>query len=192
MEPSTHEPRNDDPNRALEEELNGAPAGVWTAPQPGASKGRRAAKLGTDRPATLQLETRAHEVVKMARTHGLFYRCILEGWDEDDLIQELLLRIHQRQLPGMASRYDPTKSAWGTYVHLVTKTILMNLVEVQRTKNRREIPTDPSVISRWGDGSELSMGRPGEGAAEEEVEGGDPRVKRVVRGVPRYARKMVL
>lgn len=162
----------------------GAPMGVFTAPQPGAAKGRRARERGTDRPPTLQLETRALEVVKLAKTHGLFYRCVLEGWDEDDLVQELLLRVHERQQEGKKSKYDPTKSAWGTYVFLITKTILMNLIEVQRTKNRREDITDPSVISGWGDGDRLP-------SCFEVAEEERPIRSRVIRGVPRWARKLV-
>lgn len=168
-------PQNDAPNREPE---NGAPRGTWTNREPDAPEGRRVKSLGKDRPASLELDTRASQVIKIARSHGLFYRCVLEGWDEDDLIQELLLRIHERQ--AMRSKYDPTKSAWGTYVYLVTKTVLMNLIEVQRTRNRREVLTDPDVISRWGDGSRLQR-----------FDVGDDDGPRVVRGVPRYARRLV-
>jgi DNA-directed RNA polymerase specialized sigma24 family protein len=88
------------------------------------------------------VQERHTDVIKIARSRNasLWAACREAGWDDADLRQELLIRVWRRQ--SMASRYDPARSGVGNYLFLITRTILLNLLE----RKGNELPTSDS----WG------------------------------------------
>ena len=88
----------------------------------------------TDRPAILDVRERSEDVRKIARSHGLFFRCVRAGWDEDDLDQEIFLRVLERQ--EMGSKYHPDRAGVGKYLFVLTRCILMNLLEKAKVRER--------------------------------------------------------
>ena len=80
----------------------------------------------TDRPATLDLGTRWRDVIRIARRHRSFRALLTLGWDVDDLGQELVCRVLAKQRT--RSAYDPTRSGVARYLHLVTGSLLDDLL----------------------------------------------------------------
>lgn len=102
-------------------------------------------KPSTDRPAVLDVRERAEDVRKIARSHGLFFRVVKAGWDEDDLDQEIFLRVLERQ--EMPSKYDPARAGVGRYLYLLTRSILLNLLEKAHVE-RKSIAMDLTDLER--------------------------------------------
>jgi DNA-directed RNA polymerase specialized sigma24 family protein len=85
--------------------------------------------ITTNRPASLDLHTRSHEVrLVILRVYGAALRS--SRLDPDDFVQDVLLTLHRRQ--SQPSRYDPTRSGWSHYVCIVARTVLSHA-----RKNRR-------------------------------------------------------
>lgn len=109
-----------------------------------------------DRPLVLDVGARRLDVVHMARSHDVWRTCIALGWDPDDLEQEVLLRAHRRQ--SMPSRYDPRRAGLGKYLFVLTRGILLNLVEMRQTERvqseqlgqGRDAAID-AALAAWGE-----------------------------------------
>lgn len=94
-----------------------------------------------DRPPTLDLGApdRAAQVLRIAGSHPEWRTCLAAGWDRDDLQQEVLLRVLERQRCGPnggarpTSAYDPERSSVAKYLHVLTQSLLRNLRVLQRT-----------------------------------------------------------
>jgi hypothetical protein len=56
---------------------------------------------------------------------GLVRACVEAGWEVEDLLSEVVCRVHARQ--AMGSRYDPARAGIGKYLHTITGSILSNL-----------------------------------------------------------------
>jgi hypothetical protein len=82
-------------------------------------------RASTDRPAELDLRERWLDVRRVARSHPNWRWCIDAGWDPDDLVNEVMLRVLARQ--SMGSRYDPQRAGLGKYLWTLTGSILANL-----------------------------------------------------------------
>lgn len=93
-----------------------------------------------DRPTSLDLGApdRAAQVLRIAGAHPEWRTCLAAGWDRDDLQQEVLLRVLERQRCGPngerpSSAYDPERSSVAKYLHVLTQSLLRNLRVLQRT-----------------------------------------------------------
>lgn len=87
----------------------------------------------TDRPLWLHLG-RLDEVLALAKSRplrGLYTACLRAGWEAEDLEQELVLRLLEKQ--GEGSTYDPGRGGVGTYLHRVALGLLVHLLEERRT-----------------------------------------------------------
>jgi hypothetical protein len=99
----------------------------------------------TDRPTVLDVRARSEDVRRIARAQGLFFKCVKSGWDEDDLDQEIFCRVLERQ--EMPSRYDPKRSGVGRYLHLLTSSIMKNLLDKARVEAKSRA-MDPGDLER--------------------------------------------
>lgn len=107
----------------------------------------------TDRPATLDLNTRWVDVRRVAKSHPAWRRCITAGWDPEDLCQEVLVRVLARQQ--MKSRYDPHRSCVSKYLFVVTGSILTNLsVSVRHLGSKNESLDAEGDIDRYAGGDD--------------------------------------
>lgn len=82
-------------------------------------------RASTDRPATLDLSVRWVDVRRIAKSHPAYRWCMERGWDSEELMSEVMVRVLARQ--GMASRYDPAKAGVSKYLWVCTGSIMRNL-----------------------------------------------------------------
>ena len=98
--------------------------------------GARRWVASTDRPATLDLAARYTDVRRITRSRPVFEACVDAGWDADDLVAEVALRVHARQ--SMPSRYDPARGGVPKYLCLMADSILRNLLDQAQRRGRHE------------------------------------------------------
>lgn len=98
-------------------------------------------KRSEDRPAVLDLNTRWLDVRRIARKHPAYKQCLRAGLEQEDLDQEVMLRVLTRQQPGSASRYDPARACVSKYLTVVCGGILLNLLDqaVGTERSRKEV-----------------------------------------------------
>jgi hypothetical protein len=113
-------------------------------------RGKPRYKPSTDRPTHLHLDTRYKEVLAVARSHPEYREALQLGWERDDLDQELVARLAEKQeLPG--STYDPTRSGFGKYTWTSTRSVLQHLIEMRRTSKVTQITTGVRGCAEHGD-----------------------------------------
>ncbi len=96
-----------------------------------------------DRPTT-GLVGRERDVVRIAKSQSLWHACVRAGWDPEDLGQEVLLRAVNRARNGKP--YDPSRSSLGHYLHVLTSSIMSNLL---RQATRRSVEAVVEDTTRW-------------------------------------------
>lgn len=89
----------------------------------------RSPSLGID------LETRSDEVRKLFYA-GFGRRCFNAGYDTEDVLQEVYQGLLSRNLG--TCPYDPAKSSFGHYVHMVAGCILSNYRRKEQRRRARE------------------------------------------------------
>lgn len=72
-------------------------------------------------------------------SYGRF--CKQRDWDVDDLVHDVAVVILERQFT--ASAYDARRSAWTTYVTLVTRGVVMNRLERQGVESKHAWRFEP-------------------------------------------------
>lgn len=117
----------------------------------GSVRVRPAVRLGID------LEKRAHEVEKLLYA-GFGKRIFSAGYDMQDVLQEVFRGIMARNQG--TCPFDPTKSSFGHYVHLVCSCVLSNFHRKQsRTRMVEQIGVRGyQADGEWGDGDASSAG----------------------------------
>ena len=130
------------------------------------STGPRRSTPSTDRPAALDVAARLGDLRAIARRSPWWRRCLVAGWDEEDLDQELAVRLQHRQRPVRefrgrheysASRYDPRRSSVGKYLYTFVRSNLLQLWQkAQRARAQREREqADPEPWASWGDRADM-------------------------------------
>lgn len=85
-------------------------------------------------PAGLDMGARYDDVRRLVCAHPAFKRAVAEGYDADDLRQDVLLELVTLQRrPGSA--YQPGRASFGKYVWMVTWTAV---AQVRRKRRHRE------------------------------------------------------
>lgn len=83
------------------------------------------------REQTLDLASRYHDVRRLVCAHPAFRRAVREGYDPDDLRQEVLLELVALQhRPG--SVYQPGRASLSKYVYMVTWTAVAQVKRKRR------------------------------------------------------------
>ena len=82
-------------------------------------------------PLGVPMHTRWLEVVALSHSHPSFKHAVHEGIDSDDLMQYIAQSLIVRNQG--KSPWDPNRCSLGTYVWLVTRSVVSN----QRRKHRR-------------------------------------------------------
>lgn len=85
----------------------------------------------TDRPMWLD-PARLQEVLRLARRHWQWRELLRRGWDVEDLEQEVLLLVWQRQERN--TPYDPSREGVGGYFTMLTGGILDHLYKKRKTR----------------------------------------------------------
>lgn len=113
----------------------------------------------------LNLEGRFKEVAKLLfKGFGLMIR--RAGWDEQDVLQEVYKGLLTRNQPGMRSAWDPAKSSFGHYIHMVCRSVVFNYHRKQERVGRILVgcveyadgdlsATDVASSSRFQDGASM-------------------------------------
>jgi hypothetical protein len=83
----------------------------------------------------IDLENRAHEVAKLFYA-GFGRRCFTQGYDTEEVLQEVYKGLLARNAGSCP--YDPRKSSFGHYVHMVCSCILSNYHRKERRRRARE------------------------------------------------------
>ncbi len=87
-------------------------------------------RLSPDR--SLDLAARWRDVIKMTRSHrSLYAKALRAGWQAEDLDQEVLTRVVAR-----AGSYEPDRSSTGRWLFIITRSILLNLLDKVMRKKR--------------------------------------------------------
>ena len=76
------------------------------------------------------------DIRRLTRTHPLFRVAVARGLDADDCLQAVALGLVSRQRT--RSAYDPARASFSRYVLLVAGSVLANMLESQRVRERRE------------------------------------------------------
>ncbi len=62
---------------------------------------------------------------RIAKSHPAYRWCLEAGWDSEELMSEVMVRVLARQ--GMPSRYDPARAGVSKYLWTLTGSIMANL-----------------------------------------------------------------
>lgn len=106
-----------------------------------------------DRPETLDVGARWLDVRRVAKSHPHWRRCLRAGWDADDLVNEVMVRVLARQ--AMASRYDPRRAGLGKYLWTLTGSILANLAVSVRHLGSEDLLEDGATLDTEPDPDEV-------------------------------------
>lgn len=107
----------------------------------------------TDRPAVLDLGERWLDVRRIAKSHPNWRWCLDAGWDAEDLVAEVMVRVLARQ--SMDSRYDPERAGIAKYLWTLTGSILANLAVSVRHLGNEELLEDAWTLDTTPDPDEF-------------------------------------
>ena len=84
----------------------------------------------------LDVGARADDIRRLTRTHPLWRVAVARGLDADDVLQAVFLGLLTRQRG--RSRYDPQRASFSRYIRLVAGSVIANLLDSHRGRERRE------------------------------------------------------
>jgi len=90
------------------------------------------------------------DIRRLTRTHPLWRVAVARGLDPDDVLQSVVLGLLTRQQG--RSRYDPARASFSRYVYLVAGSVIANLLDSQRGRDRREVLGDLDDAARSASG----------------------------------------
>lgn len=115
------------------------------------------------------------------RLRPLYSACIAAGWEEEDLRQELALRVLDKQ--GEGSTYDPERAGVGTYLERAVRGLLQHMLDERRTLKVTRIRTGAlGPPNEEGERTVVDAALVAIGELEPRHVGGRPRRKARARG----------